>query len=102
MLEQVLTFFEVVPDYNLFIMKENQTLFDVTVSILNSVKQVLKESRPDVVLVHGDTSTSFAAALACLNDSEAYRQMEHAVNPYGDGHACERIADILEKGYTNI
>lgn len=66
MLEQVLAFFGIVPDYNLFIMKENQTLFDVTVNILGSVRTVLEDSRPDVVLVHGDTSTTFATALACF------------------------------------
>lgn len=50
-----------------------------------------------------DTVVCVLASISrLLNDSEVYRQMEHAVNPYGDGHACERIADILEKGYTNI
>lgn len=66
MLEQVLKVFEVVPDYDLSIMKDNQTLFDVTTNILNSIKEVLEISTPDVVLVHGDTSTTFAVALACF------------------------------------
>ena len=55
MLDQVLETFGVVPDYDLSIMKERQTLFDVTVNILNSIKEVLQKETPDVVLVHGDT-----------------------------------------------
>lgn len=66
MLEQVLEIFRVVPDYDLAIMKENQTLFDVTVNILNSIKNILAEVNPDLVLVHGDTSTTFVTALACF------------------------------------
>jgi len=66
MLDQVLLAFNVKPDYDLSIMKERQTLFDVTTNILNSIKTVLEEVTPDVVLVHGDTSTSFVAALACF------------------------------------
>lgn len=66
MLDQVLTAFQVTPEYDLSIMKEKQTLFDVTVNILQRLKAVLEEVRPDVVLVHGDTSTTFAAALACF------------------------------------
>ncbi len=66
MLDQVLNAFSVVPDYDLSIMKDRQTLFDVTSNILQGMKQVLEKERPDVVLVHGDTSTTFAAALACF------------------------------------
>jgi UDP-N-acetylglucosamine 2-epimerase (non-hydrolysing) len=66
MLDMVLDTFGVVPDYDLSIMKEKQTLFDVTVNILNSIKEVLEKEKPDVVLVHGDTSTTFATALACF------------------------------------
>jgi len=66
MLDQVLEAFSVVPDYDLSIMKERQTLFDVTTNILNRIKEVLEEVRPDVVLVHGDTSTTFVTALACF------------------------------------
>jgi len=66
MLDQVLETFGVVPDYDLSIMKERQTLFDVTVNILNSIKEVLQKETPDVVLVHGDTSTTFVTALACF------------------------------------
>ena len=66
MLDQVLETFQVVPDYDLSIMKASQTLFDVTVNILERIKDVLAEVQPDVVLVHGDTSTTFVTALACF------------------------------------
>ena len=66
MLDQVLETFHVVPDYDLSIMKEKQTLFDVTVNILDRIKDVLQQEKPDVCLVHGDTSTTFVTALACF------------------------------------
>jgi len=66
MLDQVLDAFKVKPDYDLSIMKERQTLFDVTTNILNRIKEVLEKENPDVVLVHGDTSTTFVTALACF------------------------------------
>lgn len=66
MLDQVLEAFSVVPDYDLSIMKDKQTLFDVTVNILERIETVLEEVKPDVVLVHGDTSTTFVTALACF------------------------------------
>lgn len=66
MLDMVLDAFNVIPDYDLSIMKDKQTLFDVTTNILNSIKEVLEKESPDVVLVHGDTSTSFVTALACF------------------------------------
>ena len=66
MLDQVLEAFDVEPDYDLSIMKEKQTLFDVTSNILNNIKAVIEEVKPDVVLVHGDTSTTFVTALACF------------------------------------
>lgn len=65
MLDQVLEAFSVVPDYDLSVMKDRQTLFDVTTNILNRIREVLEAVRPDVVLVHGDTSTTFVTALAC-------------------------------------
>lgn len=66
MLDQVLEAFKVEPDYDLSIMKDKQTLFDITTNILNRIKTVLEEVKPDVVLVHGDTSTTFVTALACF------------------------------------
>jgi len=66
MLDQVLKTFDVTPDYDLNIMKDRQTLFDITTNILNGIKEVLEKEKPDVVLVHGDTSTTFVTALACF------------------------------------
>lgn len=66
MLDQVLRVFDVVPDHDLHIMKPGQTLFDITCDVLAKMKGVLEREKPDVVLVHGDTTTSFAAALACF------------------------------------
>lgn len=66
MLDQVLKTFNIIPDYDLSIMKNKQTLFDITSSILNKIKCVLENENPDIVLVHGDTSTTFVTALACF------------------------------------
>ena len=66
MLDQVLEAFSVTPDFDLSIMKEKQTLFDITTGILGGIREVLEQVKPDVVLVHGDTSTTFATALACF------------------------------------
>lgn len=66
MLEQVLNTFNISPDYDLSIMSDGQTLFDITTNILNKIKNVLETVNPDIVLVHGDTSTTFATALACF------------------------------------
>lgn len=84
MLDQVLNVFSVVPDYDLSIMKERQTLFDITTNILNGIKEVLEQEKPDVVLVHGDTSTTFVTALACF-----YMQI-----PVGHVEAGLRTYDI--------
>ena len=66
MLDQVLEAFGVIPEYNLSIMKDKQTLFDITINILQGIKNVLEEVKPDIVLVHGDTSTTFVTTLACF------------------------------------
>ncbi len=71
MLDQVLEAFNVVPDYDLSIMKQGQTLFDITTNILNRIGEVLDKVKPDIVLVHGDTSTTFVTALACF-----YKQID--------------------------
>lgn len=84
MLDQVLETFEVVPDYDLSIMKSKQTLFDVTINILDKMRDILEEVKPDVVLVHGDTSTTFVTALACF-----YMQI-----PVGHVEAGLRTYDI--------
>lgn len=66
MLDMVLDAFDVVPDYDLNIMKEKQNLFDITINILNGISRILEEVKPEIVLVHGDTSTTFTVALACF------------------------------------
>lgn len=84
MLDQVLNTFNVVPEYDLSIMKSKQTLFDITTNILNGIGDVLDKEKPDVVLVHGDTSTTFVTALACF-----YKQI-----PVGHVEAGLRTYDI--------
>ncbi|HFU4464025.1 TPA: non-hydrolyzing UDP-N-acetylglucosamine 2-epimerase [Streptococcus suis] len=66
MLSQVLEAFNIVPDYDLAIMKKNQDLFDITSNILSGIKEILLQEKPDLVLVHGDTSTTFSVALAAF------------------------------------
>ena len=82
MLDQVLETFNVVPDYDLDIMKDWQTLFDITTNILNGIKSVLEEVKPDVVLVHGDTSTTFVTALACFYLQIAVGHVEAGLRTY--------------------
>lgn len=102
MLDQVLQAFEVVPDYDLAIMKENQTLFDVTTSILNAIKAVLEESGPDVVLVHGDTSTTFVTSLACfykqipVGHVEAGLRTYNMYSPYPEEFNREAVSLIAQ------
>ena len=84
MLEQVMTAFEVKEDYNLEIMKDRQTLTTITTSILEKIEPILKQEAPDIVLVHGDTTTSYAAALAAF-----YQQI-----PVGHVEAGLRTGDI--------
>jgi len=76
MLDQVLKLFNIVPDYDLAIMKAGQDLYDVTTSILLNIKPVLRDFKPDIVLVHGDTSTTFAAALACYYEKTSVGHVE--------------------------
>ncbi|MBQ9737019.1 MAG: UDP-N-acetylglucosamine 2-epimerase (non-hydrolyzing), partial [Clostridia bacterium] len=82
MLDQVLDAFDVTPDYDLSIMKDKQTLFDITTNILNSIGKVLDEVKPDVVLVHGDTSTTFVTALACFYKQIAVGHVEAGLRTY--------------------
>ena len=82
MLDQVLDAFRVVPDYDLSIMKTGQTLFDITTNILNSIGDVLDKVKPDVVLVHGDTSTTFVTALACFYKQIAVGHVEAGLRTY--------------------
>ena len=100
MLDQVLEAFNVVPDYDLSIMKDRQTLFDVTINILGSIKNVLEKVRPDVVLVHGDTTTTFAAALACfymqipVGHVEAGLRTYNIYSPYPEEYNRQAVSII--------
>lgn len=104
MLDQVLSVFDVVPDYDLAIMKQNQTLFDVTSSVLVKIKDVLEKETPDVVLVHGDTTTSFAAALACfylqipIGHVEAGLRTHNIFSPWPEEFNRQAV-DIVSKYY---
>lgn len=82
MLDQVLEAFNVTPDYDLSIMKDKQTLFDITTNILNKIGEVLDIVKPDVVLVHGDTSTTFVTALACFYKQIAIGHVEAGLRTY--------------------
>lgn len=82
MLDQVLETFNVVPNYDLSIMKNKQTLFDITINILEQVKKVLEEVKPNIVLVHGDTSTTFATALACYYSKIPVGHVEAGLRTY--------------------
>lgn len=104
MLDQVLSVFDVIPDYDLAIMKQNQTLFDVTSSVLVKIKDVLEKETPDVVLVHGDTTTSFAAALASfylqipIGHVEAGLRTHNIFSPWPEEFNRQAV-DIVSKYY---
>lgn len=82
MLDQVLDLFEITPDYDLNIMKQGQDLYDVTARVLIGMRDVLKEAKPDVVLVHGDTTTSTAAALAAFYQHIPVGHVEAGLRTY--------------------
>lgn len=106
MLDQVLKVFDVTPDYNLSIMKTNQTLSDITISILESVNQVLLKEQPDIVLVHGDTSTTFATALSCfyaqipVGHVEAGLRTYNIHSPYPEEFNREAVGIISEYNFA--
>lgn len=106
MLNQVLTTFSVVPEYNLSIMKENQTLFDVTVSILDKIRNILEEVRPDIVLVHGDTSTTFVTSLACfymripVGHVEAGLRTYNLYSPYPEEFNRQAVSIIAKYNFA--
>ena len=104
MLEQVLEAFEVVPDYDLAIMQKSQTLFDITEKILEGMRRVYEEVKPDIALVHGDTSTAFAAGLAAfymgipVGHVEAGLRTYNAFSPYPEEfnrQAIDSFAKIM-------
>ena len=106
MLDQVLEAFRVVPDYDLSIMKEKQTLFDVTTNILNSIREVLERERPDIVLVHGDTSTTFVTALACfylqipVGHVEAGLRTHNIYSPYPEEFNRQAVSIISSYNFA--
>ena len=106
MLDQVLETFKVVPDYDLSIMKDKQTLFDITTSILNSIGVVLDEVKPDVVLVHGDTSTTFVTALACfykqipIGHVEAGLRTYNVYSPYPEEFNRQAVSIISQYNFV--
>lgn len=82
MLDQVLATFQITPDYDLNMMKQGQTLSDITIRALDGIDGVLKEAKPDIVLVHGDTSTTFAGALAAFYNQIAIGHVEAGLRTY--------------------
>ena len=82
MLKQVLDIFEIVPDYDLNIMIPNQTLYEITIDILNSIREVFLKEQPDLVLVHGDTSTTFVSALAAFYQKIPVGHVEAGLRTY--------------------
>lgn len=106
MLDQVLDAFSVVPDYDLTIMKDKQTLFDITTNILNRIKEVLETEKPDVVLVHGDTSTTFVTALACyymqipVGHVEAGLRTYNIYSPYPEEFNREAVGIISQYNFA--
>ena len=82
MLDQVLELFEIVPDYDLNIMKPNQTLSMITANVITGMENILVKEKPDLVLVHGDTSTTFATALACYYQQIAVGHVEAGLRTY--------------------
>ena len=106
MLDQVLEAFNVIPDYDLSIMKQKQTLFDITISILEKTRVVLEEVKPDVVLVHGDTSTTFVTALACfymqipVGHVEAGLRTYNIYSPYPEEFNREAVGIIARYNFA--
>lgn len=106
MLDQVLEAFHVIPDYDLSIMKDKQTLFDITTNIMNRIKTVLETAKPDVVLVHGDTSTTFVTALACyylqipVGHVEAGLRTYNIYSPYPEEFNRQAVSIISQFNFA--
>lgn len=106
MLDQVLEAFQVISDYDLSIMKDKQTLFDITTNILNRIKSVLDEVKPDIVLVHGDTSTTFVTALACfylqipVGHVEAGLRTYNIYSPYPEEFNRQAVSIISQYNFA--
>lgn len=106
MLNQVLKTFNVLPDYDLSIMKTGQTLFDVTTNILDKIKEVIEKEKPDICLVHGDTSTTFVTALACfylrvpVGHVEAGLRTYNIYSPYPEEFNRQAVSIISEYNFA--
>lgn len=106
MLKQVLERFNIVPNYDLDIMKQGQTLYDITCNILEKIKGVLDKEKPDIVLVHGDTSTSFVTALACFYSQikvghiEAGLRTYNLASPYPEEFNRQAVSIISEFNFA--
>lgn len=106
MLDQVLTAFGVVPDYDLKVMRDRQTLFDITTSVLNGMKAVLEKVQPSLILVHGDTTTTFAAALAAyymqvpVGHVEAGLRTYDIHSPYPEEFNREAVSVVSEYNFA--
>lgn len=110
MLDQVLETFRVIPNYDLNIMRDRQTLFDITTNILNGIKEVLEKEKPNIVLVHGDTSTTFVTALACfylqipVGHVEAGLRTYNIYSPYPEEFNRQAVGIISQYNFapTNL
>ena len=106
MLDKVLTAFQVKPDFDLSIMKDKQTLFDITTNILQRIKEILEQVRPDIVLVHGDTSTTFVTALACfylqipVGHVEAGLRTYNIYSPYPEEFNRQAVSIISQYNFA--
>ena len=106
MLDQVLNTFGVIPDYDLSIMQKNQTLFDITVKVLEGMKKIIEECKPDIILVHGDTSTSFSTALAAyylgvkVGHVEAGLRTYNIHSPYPEEFNRQGIGIVSEMNFA--
>lgn len=106
MLDQVLNTFEVTPDYDLSVMQQKQTLFDITVKILEEIKAVLQKEKPDIVLVHGDTTTTFSTALACyylqikIGHVEAGLRTYNIMSPYPEEFNRQAVGILADFNFA--
>lgn len=106
MLDQVLDTFEVTPDYDLDIMKDRQTLFDISTTILTGIREILENEKPDVVLVHGDTSTTFITSLACyylmipVGHVEAGLRTYNIYSPYPEEFNRQAVGIIAKYNFA--
>lgn len=106
MLDQVLEAFQVIPDYDLSIMKAQQSLFDITINILQKIREVLMKEKPEIVLVHGDTSTTFVTALACyylqipIGHVEAGLRTHNIYSPYPEEFNRQAVSIISQYNFA--